>query len=239
MMLLNGCAVYIGDDPWRDNLDSYIGSGPFEVIALTTGPQEVWAEPNHRKTYLVTSTDANRTVVTVMGTYYGASVTYCYLLEFNHEGRFVQFESARYGNMRGCIERLLSSKSLVAPLPDKVPAEIAYALGKYHTPQNVTDAWIWICGAANQQYSDAQKLLGDWLNPNMETLVLLRSAIEVSPDDRSSYMWYALAAENGDKVARKMREHLEAEMTEKEIQQAKEMVRNWKPGDCPSAKHRL
>jgi len=238
-MLVNGCAIYIGDDPWRDNLDSHIGSGPFEVIALTTGPQEVWMERDYSKTYLVTSTNVQRTVVTVMGTYYGATVTYCYLLEFNDKGRFVQFESAHYGSSSGCLEGLLSNKKVVAPLPNKIPAEIAYALGRYYKSLNTADAWAWICGAANQKFADAQRTLGDWLNPKKEELVLLRSATGTSPDYRASYMWYTLAVTGGDKGAREMRKILVAGMTEKQIGQAEQMARDWQPGDCPSAEHPL
>ncbi len=52
-------------------------------------------------------------------------------------------------------------------------------------------------------------------------------------------MWYVLADSNGDSNASDGREFVKADMTPEDIVQAEQMVRDWKPGDCPSAEHRL
>jgi hypothetical protein len=58
-------------------------------------------------------------------------------------------------------------------------------------------------------------------------------------DNQIAYMWYGLAASNGSTVALTLREFAEADMTPDEITQAKQMIRDWKLGDYPSAEHRL
>jgi len=48
-------------------------------------------------------------------------------------------------------------------------------------------------------------------------------------DDTLAHMWWNLAGANGHKVAAENRKLLEEEMTESQIQKAKELARNWKP----------
>jgi hypothetical protein len=141
--------------------------------------------------------------------------------------------------MEGCLEKLLFWRDLVIPSPDRIAVEMGYALGDYHKFYNTRDAWTWMCGAANQQFADAQRSLGDWLNPEKEELVLLREAIETNADKRASYMWYMLAAYNASATAEEEKLRLQKTMTSHQIAEAEQMAHDWKPGDCPSAEHRL
>ena len=109
-------------------------------------------------------------------------------------------------------------------------------------------AWRWLCSAANAGYSKAQAEVGHWhTSTSWENwrgwhergLNLLRKA-GVQPDSQIAYMWYTLAVSNGDESTLSARDYYVAELlTDNEIAQAKQMARDWKPGDCPSAEHRL
>jgi TPR repeat protein len=109
-------------------------------------------------------------------------------------------------------------------------------------------AWRWLCLAANAGYSKAQAEVGHWhTSTSWENwrgwhergLNLLRKA-GVQPDSQIAYMWYTLAVSNGDESTLSARDYYVAELlTDNEIAQAERMARDWKPGDCPSAEHRL
>lgn len=109
-------------------------------------------------------------------------------------------------------------------------------------------AWIWLCLAANAGYSKAQAEVGfwhrssswdNWRDWNEKGLNQLQN-LGFQPDNRIAYMWYTLAVATGGESARHARDYYVAELlTEAEISQAEQMARDWKPGDCPSAEHRL
>jgi len=61
----------------------------------------------------------------------------------------------------------------------------------------------------------------------------------IRPDNRMAYMWYTLADRNGHTEALSYRNALTTFMSPEEVAQAEQMVRDWQPGDCPSAEHRL
>ncbi len=115
-------------------------------------------------------------------------------------------------------------------------------------PSEFFAAWNWLCLAANAGYSKAQAEVGSWhrsidrddssyLNDNR--LELLRK-VGVRPDNRIAYMWYTLATSNGDESTLYARDYYLAELlTDSEVAQAEQMVRDWTPGDCPSPENRL
>ncbi len=115
-------------------------------------------------------------------------------------------------------------------------------------PSEFSAAWNWLCFAANAGYSKAQVEVGwwhrssswdNWGDRNEDGLELLRK-VGVRPDNRIAYMWYTLAVATGGESTRIARDYYVAELlTDVEISQAEQMARDWKPGDCPSAEHRL
>jgi hypothetical protein len=78
-----------------------------------------------------------------------------------------------------------------------------------------------------------------WKHSQHESIEWLREDIGVRPDDHVAYMWYTLAGANGSPVALHLREYVARDMTSTDITKAEQMTRDWKPGDCPSAEHRL
>jgi len=109
-------------------------------------------------------------------------------------------------------------------------------------------AWIWLCSAANAGYSKAQAEVGFWHRSNSwdnwrdwnEKGLNRLQKLGFQPDNRIAYMWYTLAVATGGESTRQARDFYVAELlTEVEISQAEQMARDWKPGDCPSAEHRL
>jgi len=111
--------------------------------------------------------------------------------------------------------------------------------------QTTSDAWKWLCMIANSGHGEAQRSVGNWhrtliWQSGTERLGWLRDEVGIQPDNRVAYMWYTLADANGNLSALSQREvFLEAGMTPEKIGQAEQMIRDWKPGDCPNAEHRL
>ena len=113
--------------------------------------------------------------------------------------------------------------------------------------ETLVEAWKWLCVDANSGDGLAQQQIGfwyrTWVKKHVSTNDLQRVAEEtgIRPDKRIAYMWYTLADSNGNSDALRMRGHIVRyeRMTKGEIAQAEQMARDWKPGDCPSAEHRL
>ena len=109
-------------------------------------------------------------------------------------------------------------------------------------------AWRWLCSAANAGYPKAQAEVGHWHTStswdtwrgrNEEGLSLLRR-VGVQSDNRIAYMWYTLAASSGGASMQHAREYyFVGLLTNAEKSQAEQMAKDWKPGDCPNAGHRL
>ncbi len=109
-------------------------------------------------------------------------------------------------------------------------------------------AWRWLCSAANAGYAKSQAEIGSWFRSatweiwedwNENSIHLLRYA-GIEPDNVIAYMWYTLAIVKGDESALTVRDYYVAEsLSDNEIAQAKQMAREWNPGDCPSADSRL
>lgn len=127
------------------------------------------------------------------------------------------------------------------------PAAFAYYKHLSSKREMFTEAWGILCKIANESYGKAQSEVGYWHKSSAwsawkgtanNRLPWLKE-IEIEPNNRIAFMWYELAVLNGDSTAVAGRGYVAADMTAEEIAQAEQMVRDWKPGDCPSAEHRL
>lgn len=106
------------------------------------------------------------------------------------------------------------------------------------------EAWKWLCIAANAGNGEAQAELGYWhrtvfwdgLSAKRKSELRVAS---VEPTDQVAYIWYTLAINSDYEHAVNTRDYVAKRMTPDEISQAEQMASDWKPGDCPSAEHRL
>ena len=86
------------------------------------------------------------------------------------------------------------------------------------------EALRWLCLAANQDHALGQEYLGDLHAWGESGLVEL--------DRVRAYMWYSLAAANGNPRAGFARDDLADQMTPAQIAEAERLAAEWKPGDC-------
>ena len=90
-------------------------------------------------------------------------------------------------------------------------------------PQDYVQAVKWYRLAADQGIADAQYNLGN----------MYRQGQGVPQDDVQAHMWLNLAAAQGEadvaKFSAKNRDLVAEQMTPKQIAQAQELARNWKP----------
>ena len=100
-------------------------------------------------------------------------------------------------------------------------------------------AWKWLCKAADLGYENAQIEVAywhresNWKFAQPDRVEWLHKA-NIRADDRIAYLWYTLASSGDDKRLR-IRNNLFSEtLSKKEIAEARDMVRNWKPGQCPT-----
>jgi hypothetical protein len=172
---------------------------------------------------------------------------------------------ARYGNELGPLRSLAESGNreaeyaLAEEFGDDIDVETLAEKGNYIAAydryqlfrsgsETGLTAWRWLCSAANAGYPRAQAEVGHWHTStswdtwkgrNEEGLNLLRR-VGAQPDNRIAYMWYTLAASTGGASIQHAREYyFVGLLTDAEKSQAEQMATNWKPGDCPSAEHRL
>jgi TPR repeat protein len=94
-----------------------------------------------------------------------------------------------------------------------------YFEGKGDLPQNFSEALKWLQRAADQQEAYAQYFLGS----------MYFKGEGVPRDLVTSYMWFSLAAAQGDDTATKARDRLAAHMTPAQIAEAKKRASEWKP----------
>jgi len=89
------------------------------------------------------------------------------------------------------------------------------------------DALKQLCEAANEGQGKAQRKLAlmhrSWNTYTDNTIVA---------DNRVAYMWYTLAAVNGEDTV-DSRSITAEDMTDEELTEAQEMARSWRPGQCP------
>lgn len=110
--------------------------------------------------------------------------------------------------------------------------ESQYQLGIYYMRKKNSQAFDWVCSAADQQHPRAQLLMGHWYSQD-------RSRSDIWPyiqntlDDRNAYVWYSLAQGNGDNDAALFRDNMARNrMNEKQLQEARRLLDDWRPGTC-------
>ncbi len=102
-------------------------------------------------------------------------------------------------------------------------AQAQYLLGKYFEPTDPNESWRWNCMAAMQQYRIAQSRLG-WMH---------RWGIEpVSKDLVRAYMWYVLAASDGDTRLVELRDDFAKDLTPGQTAAGVERAAEWRPDTC-------
>ncbi len=90
------------------------------------------------------------------------------------------------------------------------------------------EALKWLCVAANAGDAEAQKILA-----HLHRLWGVKEGYGIKENNRIAYMWYTLAAASGADTLGS-RSIVAEEMTTEEEAEALEMVRDWKPGQCPA-----
>ena len=106
-------------------------------------------------------------------------------------------------------------------------------------PENGAIAWKWLCRAAELGNVRARREAAWWHTSNLweghpdEWLKWARVA-GLGPDNRVAYMWYTVAASDGDKQALGYRSFVVQDMTDDQVVEAEQMVQEWKPGQCPA-----
>ena len=100
-------------------------------------------------------------------------------------------------------------------------------------------AWEWLCKAADLGYENAQLEVAYWhRESNWEFARTVRIAwmckAGIQADDRIAYLWYTLAAKGDEKILKIRDDLFSATLSGKEIAEAKDMVSNWRPGQCPT-----
>jgi hypothetical protein len=156
---------------------------------------------------------------------------------------------AEQGDTEAIIElaELTGDLASLEVLANNGNSTAAYSLYKQLSKDTKTStyAWRWLCKAANEQYAQAQAKAGYWHQQNTWKYLdqQTRSELEVigvRPDNQIAHMWFAVAATSGAADSQLANKGWGASvLTADEIAQAEQMVRDWKPGDCPSAEHRL
>ena len=79
-------------------------------------------------------------------------------------------------------------------------------------------AGAWFREAAEQGYVGAQYNIG----------LIYANGAGVPKDDIAAYMWWNLAAAQGDEEARSNRSNIEKKMTPAQIAEAQQLSKNWK-----------
>jgi TPR repeat protein len=112
-------------------------------------------------------------------------------------------------------------------------------LGMSYEYSDPVAAWKWLCKAADMGHGNAQIEVAywhresNWKNAKSLRREWMREA-GIKADDRIAYLWYTLAAKDNDKRLR-IRDYTFSEvLSENETAEAKDMVRNWKLGQCPT-----
>ena len=88
----------------------------------------------------------------------------------------------------------------------------------------------WLCLAADQGHAPAQEELGDLHVKGLGQA--WREAGLVELDHVRAYMWYSLAAANGEPPVGLTRDDFADHMTPEQIAEAERLAAEWKPGDC-------
>ena len=117
----------------------------------------------------------------------------------------------------------LNIQEVLAPA-EQGDAKAQFDLALKYDGRDNRKMWQWMCRAANQGHQGAQVHLG----------LLYRHGIKkpIPQNFGQAYMWFSLAASNGDQWAAAMRKDLAEKMTPAKIAEAEKLVAEWKPGSC-------
>jgi ribosomal protein L29 len=103
--------------------------------------------------------------------------------------------------------------------------EAQYMLGNtLRLKGELAEARKWWCLAANQSHGKAQERIGDEYRYGRVT--------EGEPDYVRAYMWYDLAASNGNIQAFPNKVNAAGKMTPEQIAEAERLATEWQPGSC-------
>ena len=100
-------------------------------------------------------------------------------------------------------------------------------------------AWKWLCKAADLGFENAQIEVAYWHRESnwefaqADRIEWLHKA-NIRADDRIAYLWYTLASSGDDKRLQIRNKLFSETLSKKEIAEARDMLRNWKPGLCPT-----
>lgn len=109
-----------------------------------------------------------------------------------------------------------------------------FQIGTYYLLLQEPVAERWICEAASRGHAKAQLQYGHWFNEDRSREDMF-PFIPISPDNRTAFLWYSLAARNGEPRAPHFRDSLAyADISETQIQNLNARVVNWTPGPCGS-----
>lgn len=100
--------------------------------------------------------------------------------------------------------------------PAQFNLAIMYKLGQ-GVEQNHSESIKWMQLAANQDYAEAQSHLGN----------MYYQGLAVMQDYQMAYMWWSLAEQNGVEDLQHIKAVLLEKMTESEIDQAEQSIKQW------------
>ena len=114
-------------------------------------------------------------------------------------------------------------------------AESQFRLGTYYIQTQEPKAQVWICNAANQGHARAQLQYGHWFNEDRAREDLF-PFINITPNNADAYLWYALAAQNGESRASHFRDSLiYGGIQTVKLDQARARLANWTAQGCGTA----
>ena len=110
--------------------------------------------------------------------------------------------------------------------------EAQFQIGTYYLVLQEPVSQQWICTAANGGHAKAQLQYGHWFNEDRAREDLF-PFINISPDNAMAYMWYDLAAANGEPRAPHFRDNLiYGGMPVAQLDRGRARVANWTPQPC-------
>ncbi len=112
--------------------------------------------------------------------------------------------------------------------------EAQFQIGTYYLVLQEPAAEAWICHAAMRGHPKAQLQYGHWFNEDRAREDLF-PFISVEPDNANAFLWYSLAADNGEPRAPHFRDNLiYAGIPAVKLERARARHAAWTPGTCPT-----
>ena len=116
--------------------------------------------------------------------------------------------------------------------------EAQFQIGTYYLLLQEPAAQQWICVAANRGHPKAQLQYGHWFNEDRAREDLF-PFIAIGPDNASAWVWYSLAAENGESRAAHFRDGLiHTGITTQSLERGRSQLAHWAPQPCGAASTR-